>query len=539
MGLRGFMRSSQESHFPKTVSMTNSPDTASISQKGLKGPKGTIIPAQRGDVTTVCVHAFLAIIVALALRLFFVLRFPGPSDDSEMYIQFARTLADNHVYGFWLNGQMTPTDLRMPGYPAFLAGVGILFGRSVRAIELSQAALDVLTCILTATLAATLAPAASRRRVWIVALWLAATCPFVANYTAVVLTETLVTLLATAALCCFALGLREGITRFAVRDVNHHLTPFGFALLGAFLTGFATLVRPEMPLLLAVAAVVYSVRSFRLLHLPKTILLGACMAGIFLIPILPWAARNFVTMKKVEFLAPRYVNLPGEYSPVGFYAWTQTWLERYRDVYFTVWKIGETDQPLVVDELPTTAFDSPQEKSRVADLFAEYNNNPDLDVTPEVDDAFAQLAWERTRRHPLRTYLKVPFERALTIWFTPRTELLPIDGKFWPVWEQWQDSHADVLVTGSFAVLGYLYVALAAGGIWMAWNTKASNGTPGYAMATNLWGVGMLLAYFLLRTAFLTTVEAPEPRYVVSCYPGVLALVSLLSIRKGTRGEAV
>ena len=515
--------------------MTNSPDTAS---HGRKGPKGTIIPAQRNDVTTVCVHAFLAIIVALALRLFFVLRFPGPSDDSEMYIQFARTLADNHVYGFWLNGQLTPTDLRMPGYPAFLAGVGILLGRSVRAIELSQVALDVITCILTATLAATLAPVASRWRVWIVGLWLAATCPFVANYSAVVLTETLVTLLATAALCCFAAGLRQENTGFALRDDMGRLSPFGFGLLGAFLTGLATLVRPEMPLLLVVAALVYAIRSIRFLRLPKTVLLGACMAGIFLVPVLPWAARNFITMKKVELLAPRYVNLPGEYSPVGFYAWTQTWLERYRDVYFTVWKIGETDQPLLVDELPSTAFDSPQEKARVADLFAEYNDNPDLDVTPEVDDAFAQLATERTRRHPVRTYVQVPFERALTIWFTPRTELLPIDGKFWPVRDQWQDSHADVLVTGSFAMLGYLYIALAVAGIWMAWNARALRGISGNAGGPNLWGIGLLLAYFFLRTAFLTTVEAPEPRYVVSCYPGVLAFISLLSIRKRTRPEA-
>jgi 4-amino-4-deoxy-L-arabinose transferase-like glycosyltransferase len=457
-----------------------------------------------------------------------------------MYIQFARTLVDNHVYGFWLNGQLIPTDLRMPGYPAFLAGIGILFGRSMRATELSQAALDVLTCILTATLAATLAPSAARRRVWIVALWLAATCPFVANYSAVVLTETLVTLLAAAALCCYAVGLRQEITRLALCDEVVHLTPFGFALLGAFLTGLATLVRPEMPLLLVVAATVYAIRSIRTLRLRKTMIMAVAMSGMCLIPLLPWVARNFITLKKMEIVSPRYVNLPGEYAPVGFYAWTQTWLERYRDVYFTIWKIGETDQPLIVDELPSAAFDSPEEKARVADLFAEYNNNPDLDITPEVDAKFAEIARERTRRHPLRTYLQVPFQRALTIWFTPRTELLPIDGKFWPIREQWQDSHADVLVTGTFALLGYLYIALAAGGIWLAWNARAGHvaSASDFAAGPNLWGIALLLVYFFLRTAFLTTVEAPEPRYVVSCYPGILAFIALLSIRIGKRAEA-
>ena len=262
------------------------------------------------------------------------------------------------------------------------------------------------------------------------------------------------------------------------------------------------------------------------------------MAGIFLVPVLPWAARNFITVKKVELVAPRYVNLPGEYAPVGFYAWTRTWLERYRDVYFTVWKIGETNQPLMIDELPSAAFDSPEEKARVANLFTDYNNNPDLDISPEVDAQFAELARERTHRRPLRTYLQVPFERALTIWFTPRTELLPIDGKFWPVREQWQDSHVNVLVTGSFGLLGYLYVALAVAGAWMAWTARTGNGTPGFAWGPNLWGIALLLLYFFLRTAFLTTVEAPEPRYVVSCYPGVLALLSLLCVRGAKDAEA-
>jgi hypothetical protein len=133
----------------------------------------------------------------------------------------------------------------------------------------------------------------------------------------------------------------------------------------------------------------------------------------------------------------------------------------------------------------------------------------------------------------------VPFERALTIWFTPRTELLPIDGKFWPLREQWEDSHADVLVTGGFALLGYLYVALAVGGLWLAWSTRRESGRSGAPDEANLWGIALLIVYIAVRTAFLTTVEAPEPRYVVSCYPGVLALIALLGIRGGKHKEAI
>ena len=498
------------------------------------GEEETIIPARLVGVTALRAQVFLAIIVALCLRLLFVLRFPGSAGDSQLYIQLARTWADNHVYGLWLNGQCVPTDLRMPGYPALLAGVALLLGRSIRAILLSQAVLDVITCFLTAALAAALAPAGSRRRIWIIALWLAATCPFLANYSAVVLTEVLVTFLGTAALCCFVLGLRDEFTQLHLRDVRNHATPFAFALLGALFTGLATLVRPEMPLLLGVAALMFAARVWKVLGSRKTVLLAAAMSGAFLIPLLPWAARNFITLKEVQFVAPRYATLPGEYAPVGYHAWTATWLERYRDVYLSVWKIGE--EPVNIDDLPATAFDSPEERARIADLLSQYNDSPNLDISPELDRKFAEIARERTRRHPLRTYVRVPFERALTIWFTPRTELMNIDGKFWPLREQWEDSHADVLVTGSFALLGYLYVALAAGGVWLAWRTAGSATPP--SIGPNLWGIAFLLAYFLVRTAFLTTIEAPEPRYVISCYPGVLALAALLGVRNPTRATS-
>jgi 4-amino-4-deoxy-L-arabinose transferase-like glycosyltransferase len=509
--------------------MTNQPATQTHGQEGM------IIPAERQSVTALCVSAFLAVLAGLALRLVFVHWFPTTTDDSATYLQLARNWVDYRVYGLSQNGQLVPTDLRTPGYPAFLAGVTLLFRRSMQAILLSQAVLDVFTCILTAALAAALAPARSRRRVWIIALWLAATCPFTANYSAAVLTEVVVAFFATAALGCFALGLRQEPTRLWLCSGRQWELPLVFALLGAFLTGAASMVRPEMPLLLGVAVLVYGLRAWRPLGARKAILFATAMVGVFLLPLLPWAARNAISLHKLQFLAPRYATVPGEYAPLGYYAWTGTWLERFRDVYFTVWAIGEDH--VDVNDLPASAFDSPEEKARIADLIAQYNDSPELDVSPEMDRQYAEIARERTRRRPLRTYIRVPFERALTMWFTPRTELLPVDGKFWPLREQWEDSHANVIVTGGFAVLGYLYAALAIGGIWLAWRARAERDEEGASSGVNLWGMALLLAYILVRTAFLMTVEAPEPRYVVSCYPGVLALIALLGIGKKRHRE--
>jgi len=73
-----------------------------------------MIPARRTGVTALCIHAFLAMLTAVALRLLFDLQFPAPAGDSGLYLQLARNWADHHIYGLWLNGRLVPTDLRMP-----------------------------------------------------------------------------------------------------------------------------------------------------------------------------------------------------------------------------------------------------------------------------------------------------------------------------------------------------------------------------------------------------------------------------------------
>jgi len=485
-----------------------------------------MIPASGGRVTTLRTHAVLAGITGLALRILIVLQFPVFPDDGKTYLQLALNWIDHHVYGLWLGGQLIPTDLRMPGYPAFLAGVSMLRGRSQQAISLSQAVVDLSTCFLTAGLAAALAPKWARYRIIVATLWLSATCPFVANYAAAILTEVPVACLSTVASLCFVLALRPA-RAFNVRSWRFAPTPGKLLIAGALFTGLATLLRPEMPLLLAVAGVLYCLRWWDFTGWRSVVLTGATALLVFVLPLLPWATRNYVTLHKVQFLAPRYVTLPDEYAPVGYYAWLNTWMERYRDIYFSTWTLSVAK--MNIDDLPPSAFDSAEEKTRVAALIDEYNNTPLLDITPEVDQQFAEIGRERTRRHPLRTYISVPFQRVLTIWFTPRTELLPIDGKLWPIAQYWEDSPGGWLTTAGLALLGYLYVLLSIGGSWVAWRSSRSGDLPADAQDNwNLWGIASLIVYMLVRSAFLTTLEAPEPRYVVTCYPAVLALAGLL-----------
>src|SRR6202162_5575140 len=139
--------------------------------------------------TKMRVNAGLAVLAGLALRVFFVLKYPvTESGDAPFYIELAWNWLKNGVYGFPVNGQLTPVDMRVPGYPAFLAAVFAIAGNSPRAVMLTQAVMDVAGCFLIALIAARLAPVESRRRVTIAGLWLAALCPFTANYSAVLLT---------------------------------------------------------------------------------------------------------------------------------------------------------------------------------------------------------------------------------------------------------------------------------------------------------------------------------------------------------------
>jgi hypothetical protein len=420
-----------------------------------------------------------AVCAGLALRVYLVLKFPvADTGDAPFYIELAWNWLKNGVYGFAVHGQLTPVDMRVPGYPAFLAAVFAVAGQSPRAAMLAQVVVDLATCFVIALIAARLAPESSRRRVALAGLWLAALCPFTANYTAVVLTETLVIFLTAL-----------GILVLLQTDVGgaHAAGASAFLanpwLLAGIVAGFGTLVRPETPLLLFAAGLVLLAKWWRPADWMKLTRAGLLLGLGLLLPLVPWAARNWRTLHDVQFLAPRYSELPGEYTPLGFTAWTNTWMWRFRDVYLTQWKVNEEE--IAIDELPAYAFDSQDEKERMADLLDEYNEA--LTIDPPLDQEFREIARERTERYPLRTYVKVPLLRTLTLWFTPRVELLPSSGHLWPLREEWQDDRADFLVTLGISVVNILYLALALAGAWLA------RRRPGWAL---------LISVCVVRTLF-------------------------------------
>ncbi|MGA9511013.1 MAG: hypothetical protein WBV55_20495, partial [Candidatus Sulfotelmatobacter sp.] len=166
--------------------------------------------------------------------------------------------------------------------------------------------------------------------------------------------------------------------------------------------------------------------------------------------------------------------------------------------------------------LPRRAFDSEQQRQRTAQLFADYNQ--DHDISPELDARFAALAAARIHAAPLRYYIWLPTLRIADMWLRPRTELLPSDPRWW----EFNDDGVWLAVSIVFGLLNLAYVAAA---------------VAGFVRGRECYGLGLLFLFLLLRSLFLGTLENPEPRYTLECYPVVIVAAAALFIGKTHRHE--
>lgn len=462
----------------------------------------------------------LPLVIGAALRLLFALRYPAESGDTVLYDELATNWLKHGQYATDVGGQLASVHIRMPGYPAFLAVVYAITGHTGaaahRAVLVSQVFVELFNCLLIAALAALLAllftEPANRRRAFLVGLWLAAVCPFTANYVSVILTEVWAVLFTALAMLFFVPVLAgvsglSSLGRWSLAGRNY----WWAAALSGFAVGLGTLFRPETPLLLASAFLILAVILLRRGEFRRFLLTSALMAFAAALPLVPWTIRNAVTLHEFQPLTSQNVDSPGDFVPRGFMNWERTWLYRVRDCYLVSWKLDGEEIPL--RDIPDMAFDTPNERDRVAAILETYND--DLTLTPEEDAAFAQLARERTARHPLRTHLWIPLRRAVRIWFTPRIELLPVAGHVFPLRAMHQFDPVDQRVTILLFFLNIVYLALALLGAFRLRFAPAGRAV-----------IAFFLLYILIRTAFLTTLETPEPRYVLVCFPALIALAA-------------
>ena len=240
-------------------------------------------------------------------------------------------------------------------------------------------------------------------------------------------------------------------------------------------------------------------------HTTRSQLLRAALvvSVIAIFPLVPWTIRNWRTFHRLQPLAPRYANEEGESVPMGFNHWTKTWIADYASVEEVYWAVPGNQ--IDIDKLPSRAFDSPQQRAQTASLIGDYNAV--LHMTPALDDRFEALARERTHAHPLRTYVELPIMRILDMWLRPRTEMLPSDTRWW----EFNDEPRWSALAVGFGVVGLFYFL---------------SGFAGWLLTRPLAGSGVLLLFVVLRSAFLGTLENPEPRYTLEMYPVVIVFAA-------------
>lgn len=450
-------------------------------------------------------YFLVLILLGLALRGYFLhwhFLFQG---DSLVYGDLAKNWLLHGVYGVTDSGQVVPVDIRMPGYPAFLAAIFRLFGvEHYGAVARVQVGIDLFTCFLIA---------AGARRLWSeragkVAFALAALCPFTANYAATPLVETLAIFSAAFALF-FALRAVQKMRAAPSWDVAH-----SFAVADWILSGLGIAVsiylRPDGGLLL-LAIALYLLWTAISAREMEFVWVGVLLGVVSLLPLLPWTLRNWRTLQQIEPLAPFYAEMPGEYVPKGFNRWTKTWIVDFISVMNVYWNVSAEGPGEAVDisNIPARTYDNPAQKQRTEQLFAQYNEA--LTLSPEMDRAFAELADTRIRERPLRYYVALPLARLADMWLRPRTEMLNLQLDWW----NWEDVPQESAISVALALLDVFYIVAAL-----------------MSVRRKLPGCGMLWILIVCRSALLATLPNPEPRYTLECFPALLMLAGVGLARK-------
>jgi 4-amino-4-deoxy-L-arabinose transferase-like glycosyltransferase len=535
-------------------------------------------------------------------------------DDGRTYAQIARNVLEQHVYSHATEAPYDPSLIRLPGYPLFLAAIYSVSGHMNNgAVRIVQALIDTGTCALVALLAFYWQPDEKRKRATaIAALVLAAICPFTTIYAATILTEVPTTFLVMAMFLAVTLAFRNTFTTETQRSQRNHKEGFRRSLawwsVAGLLGGTAVLFRPDGGLFVAAIGFTLVLTGFVRFKREwrKTLATGTLFSIAFVLVLVPWTIRNARVFHLFQPLAPAHGEMPGEFVPRGYYSWLRTWLDDEAYVAPFLWSLD--DQPISLDDIPPAAFDSADEKARVASLLDKYNHpsgspvtstgpqsqpntgptaqaspaqtpstqkpsngkatpsptsppqqtsnansnsnaedtddegdqndnsgdqsdesdnsNQDesdqaqqedhgpVEMTPEIDAGFAQIARERLARHPVLYYFWLPIKRARTMWFDTHSQYWPFEGALLPLEDLDYEHHQQIWLP-LFAGLTAIYTLVGLAGAWLLMESGGFEG--------RRWLLLTMLA-IVLRLILFSSMENPEPRYLVEFFPFLCVL---------------
>ena len=242
-------------------------------------------------------------------------------------------------------------------------------------------------------------------------------------------------------------------------------------------------------------------------HLLPVALAAACVV----LPLAPWAVRNWRTFNVLQPLAPRYATDPGEDVPLGFQRWYRTWAIDFASTEEVYWNYDSA--PISIGDLPARAFDSDDQYRQTEAALNEYNRA--YNATPALDARFAALAEERIHDDPVRYYVALPVARLLNMIFRPRAEMLEVPLEWW----RWREHRQLTLLAAGLALLNLGYFVLGGVGLWR-W--RQFGWGPHVALAAAMVG------FVALRCALLLTLDNSEARYTLEFFPLLIVWGSIV-----------
>jgi 4-amino-4-deoxy-L-arabinose transferase-like glycosyltransferase len=413
----------------------------------------------------------IIVVLAAAWRIFLAIEFPHPAVDEIRYTVPAVNILAGHGFSVDTAEPYLPSEHTVPLYPLFIAGVYAVAGERDVAVRIAQGGVDVVTCLLVAFIAFNLAPASLQSSAAFAALIIYGFLSwFTVFWTRYVLTEPL---------AIFLTVLAVALSIWALRG-----QPWRWLIVGA-ICGLALLTRADAVVLVFAFVLFLMFQIVRQRSSTGVIaLILFCSATAIILS--PWIVRNYVAFHKFQPLANAYGRPRGEYVPLGYILWIRTWMtdESTYHAHDLIFHKGNRD--FDPSQLPDGVFNSAEERQTVNQLIAQYNEKGEM--TPELSDKFGALAQERIRYAPLRYYVWLPLKRAVSMWLTGFVTTNPLH---------------------MFARIALVLPILIAGFIGLA-----------------VWLRGpmlVLIALIILTRTILFAFLGNEARFIVECYPLVIA----------------
>ncbi len=215
---------------------------------------------------TCAIHIWLLVVRPVAIG--------GVSRDSDEYWQIATNVATGHGYS---RDGLSPTRMRMPGYPLFLAAIQTVAGPEVMPTLVVQSLLNVVTLLLLSGLAARLfGPLTGAWTALLIALYLP--LPVLACR---IMSEAPYIAVLSGAIVCWVSALERKSLKW-------------FAATGA-LVGLASLIRPAG---LATLVLLMPVMWLQVGRTRRGLASGAVALAVGLMVMAPWVARNWLAFNE-------------------------------------------------------------------------------------------------------------------------------------------------------------------------------------------------------------------------------------------------